>query len=300
MCLILGIMSNSTAIASVGTTMDPKEVVSRFMELDALGIERKGKVLDEMNKLSSVYVPERDVHLSVDDQYMYKTYKIVDTVVEGDKATVVVEYKMIGWVLEYFDYNPDISKRSEKFTLIKMRNNWQIKTWPWILYWKPVLKEVEKRLEADKNTKREWKDKELSEFYRIAKKWRVLERERSIREIRLFAANENPKIPEEEYTVNEIINKLATDTTIDLEKQENDLIFFLMNRDLKELRLIRNSIFAKKNYKFKDRELVNYYEKVLRNYRPQYSKVKLSSIETKNVNLLVNLEKLVKSRASAN
>ncbi len=207
---------------------------------------------------------------------------------------------MIGWALEYLEYHPNVNKRTAQFRLVKKEGRWLIQDRPWIVYWKPVAMEMKKQLEKDRTTKSRWKNDELTEFYRLVKKWRILELEKSIKDIKHLATAINPTLKKENYTVEAIVMKLYSYPQIDLEKQQDDLMLYLMNRTYEELRLIRNSIFAGKNYKFKDKRLSSYYANLFKDYRPQHNNVRLSNLETKNVNLLVNLEKIAKSKAAAN
>lgn len=298
--VIVGAVCSNISLASEIQGMAPENIVARFIKLDAIDIKRTGKVLEQLSELSARSVPEYDVHLSVDDQYIYKSYKITDTKIEGDSATVIVEYQMIGWILEYINYYPSTNIRNEKFRLVKKKGRWLIQDRPWIVHWKPVAAEIEKQLEKDRYSKHKWNNEELSESYRLAKKWRLLEQEKSVKEINRFATATNPTIAKETYTVEAIVMKLYSFPQIDLEKQKDDLMLYLMNRTYEELRLIRNSIFAGKNYKFKDKGLKGYYADLFKDYRPQHDNVRLSNIETKNINLLVNLEKMAKSKAAAN
>lgn len=73
---------------------------------------------------------------------------------------------------------------------------------------------------------------------------------------------------------------LQTNAQIRLLDQED-----IVNKTPEELALMRNEIFARNGYTFSNAQYQNYFERF---YRALYdnSKVKLSEIETENVNLL--------------
>lgn len=83
---------------------------------------------------------------------------------------------------------------------------------------------------------------------------------------------------------------LQTNAQIRLLDQED-----IVNKTPEELALMRNEIFARNGYTFSNAQYQNYFERF---YRALYdnSKVKLSEIETENVNLLKERESYLRGR----
>lgn len=101
------------------------------------------------------------------------------------------------------------------------------------------------------------------------------------------------------YSVDSIIAKLYKDSSYDISKQNGKIINFLRRQSVENLRLIRNAIFARKNYKFDDVRLTNYFVRTFSSYRPLKKNISMSEVDKSNVSLLKEIEDYAKHRDAA-
>jgi len=73
------------------------------------------------------------------------------------------------------------------------------------------------------------------------------------------------------------------------EKAEN--IRILRSLSDSEIRIIRNAIFARYNYKFKDVNLTTYFSETFSDYRAELETVKLSDIDKENIQFFLKIER---------
>ncbi len=105
------------------------------------------------------------------------------------------------------------------------------------------------------------------------------------------------KLPK--YSVGSIIDKLYHDPAFDLALQDKDQIQFLRKQTGETLRLMRNTIFARKNYQFDDPQLTEYFQKRFPSYKPAVRKYDLSGIDKRNVQYMLEIEKFRAARDAA-
>jgi hypothetical protein len=100
-------------------------------------------------------------------------------------------------------------------------------------------------------------------------------------------------------SVTSIIERLYRDPSFDLSAQGQSLIKFLQKQTPETLRRIRNTIFARKNYRFEDQVLSEFFRKNFPTYRPMTRDVTMSETDRRNVDLLRKIEKYRSARDAA-
>lgn len=101
------------------------------------------------------------------------------------------------------------------------------------------------------------------------------------------------------YSIESIIEKLYRDSMFDLAAQDNGLMQFLRKQTKETIRKVRNTIFARKNYHFDDPELIEYFRKRFPSYKPIAHSYEMSSIDKRNVEYLIEIERYRAARDSA-
>lgn len=102
-----------------------------------------------------------------------------------------------------------------------------------------------------------------------------------------------PHLEDRQYSANELILILYNDRTIKLSEEESvkKQLDHLTERQLK---LIRNAIFARYNYKFTTPWLIEYYTETFPEYKPSVGKPKLTKDDKSNIQYLLRIEKMKK------
>jgi len=101
------------------------------------------------------------------------------------------------------------------------------------------------------------------------------------------------------YMVDAIIDKLYRDPAFDLSAQDKDLVQFLRKQTRETLRHIRNTIFARKNYRFDDPQLIEYFRKRFPSYKPVVRKYDMSDVDKRNVQYMKEIEEYRAARDAA-
>lgn len=101
------------------------------------------------------------------------------------------------------------------------------------------------------------------------------------------------------YTVESIANRLYKDPEFDLSAHDKDLGKFLRIQTNETLRLLRNAIFARKNYKFDDPHLTEYFSKRFPAYRPLVHRYDMSDVDKRNVQYIKEIEEYRAARDAA-
>jgi hypothetical protein len=94
------------------------------------------------------------------------------------------------------------------------------------------------------------------------------------------------------YTVDAIIDRLYRDPTYDLSVQDKGQADFLRLQAPETLRRIRNTIFARKNYRFDDRRLIEYFRQRFSSYKALMREYEMSDVDKRNVKYLMDIEAL--------
>jgi len=95
---------------------------------------------------------------------------------------------------------------------------------------------------------------------------------------------------------NGLIRKLYYSVDLDLNSINTDQKRLLDDLSTYELKALKNSIFARKNYSFRSLWLREYYKKHFLEYKPMNSNVVLSSVDKNNIKLLLDYENSVNER----
>lgn len=95
-----------------------------------------------------------------------------------------------------------------------------------------------------------------------------------------------------DFRVDDFMLKLFTDSKYDIIRDSNLAKEFLSRISMQNMRLIRNAIFARKNYIFRDNELTVFYKNKFGTYKPESQNVVVSEIDKKNIKFLMALEKI--------
>lgn len=99
-----------------------------------------------------------------------------------------------------------------------------------------------------------------------------------------------PKLSASSITADFLIKQVFSDGTIQISKEGKIIEKFLMGLQAKEIKLIRNAIFARKNYKFSTPWITDYFEKHFPSYDPKSTKVSMTKIDKDNVRYLKKIE----------
>lgn len=102
-----------------------------------------------------------------------------------------------------------------------------------------------------------------------------------------------------EFTVEMFIDKLYKDPGYQLYEAPYRVVHFLERVTMEGLRLMRNSIFARKGYKFKDQELASYFRGRFSDYKGNSKDVSVTDIDKENIEFLKSLETMVYNRSIA-
>ncbi len=98
--------------------------------------------------------------------------------------------------------------------------------------------------------------------------------------------------------VEDIVERVYRDKAFVLEESyEADEIIKYSTKD--QLRIIKNAIFARKNYKFNSRDLLSYYGGKFDKYKPLTKKVKLSQVDKTNLEYIKRMFEWITDRNAA-
>jgi len=99
-------------------------VVEKYLYLHGLSIKRTDDTLRQMKKISSFKVLAERKPISVDDKTIYSNYKIVNTILEANKAIVILEFTLIGRIRGLSIFTPRIHKAVVERELINEQGRW--------------------------------------------------------------------------------------------------------------------------------------------------------------------------------
>lgn len=102
-----------------------------------------------------------------------------------------------------------------------------------------------------------------------------------------------------EHKVDDYIEKLFKDLAYVLNTEKSSAKTFLNRISMGNLKLLRNAIFARKNYKFNDVELTKYYLEKFPSYKPSTIKINVNGIDKMNIKFIKQLEQQAYSRSIA-
>lgn len=101
------------------------------------------------------------------------------------------------------------------------------------------------------------------------------------------------------YSLDAIIDRLFTDPNFDMPNERGELDSILKQQTRNNLRLIRNTIFARKNFSFDDTALTEFYESRFPKYKPKKKKIKLSDLDKRNIQYIQWMENYAMYRDAA-
>lgn len=102
-----------------------------------------------------------------------------------------------------------------------------------------------------------------------------------------------------QFSVEGIMEKLYRDPAFELAAQGEYLVKLLRKQDMEILRYIRNTIFARKDYRFDDPELIKYFQKKFPAYRPRNRQVEMTGVDKRNVQYMRDIEEYRAARDAA-
>lgn len=101
------------------------------------------------------------------------------------------------------------------------------------------------------------------------------------------------------YSFEAILRRIYEDPDFDMKYDSRDLDSMLKQQTRKNLRLLRNAVFAKYNYQFDDQVLVRFYKEHFSSYKPLTKNINLNKLDKQNVEYLKNMEEYASQRDAA-
>ena len=101
----------------------------------------------------------------------------------------------------------------------------------------------------------------------------------------------HPQLKKDTLSCQDLVPRLYESRSLRLAKEGADVKRFLSSCSNDELQLIRNAIFARKNYIFSTPKLTEHFERHFPSYKPKSRDVRLTKIDKENVALISNVEK---------
>lgn len=102
-----------------------------------------------------------------------------------------------------------------------------------------------------------------------------------------------------EHSMDYFLDKIYKDPKYLIEREKNSAGIFLSRVSMENLRFLRNTIFARKNYAFKDKDLTLYFKKRFIAYKPLTQTLDVSDIDKANIKYLQELERMAYNRSIA-
>ena len=101
------------------------------------------------------------------------------------------------------------------------------------------------------------------------------------------------KLDTSSITVDKLVRQIFDDESIQISKEGKDIEKYLLDLNVKDIKLIKNAIFARKCYKFSTLWITEYFEKNFPSYEPRSIKVNMTKIDRGNVKYLKSIEKKI-------
>lgn len=146
--VLLMLQSSALFAQDVRYPDTPEQVVNDYLRLDAEGAElsKDGRVrLQRLNPSNVAINYQRTLNTPV-----IVSYKILQVKIVGDKATVAVEYELIGVMTDhFFDFKPRRKKKKIEVLLGKIDGLWRIESeiWPH-MSWQAVVRHIKEGIES--------------------------------------------------------------------------------------------------------------------------------------------------------
>jgi len=99
------------------------------------------------------------------------------------------------------------------------------------------------------------------------------------------------KSHKKKFSFDIIIARLFNDASFDLIYENESIDPLLREESQENLRLILNTIYARKNYKFEEADLIEFYSKRFKKYKPTHETIEMSEIDYRNAGYLEGLLK---------
>lgn len=150
----------------MATPTTPEAAVLKYLELDAQGAALTEEGRAKLQDLAVVPVgapPETGPTIT----YVIKDYRTNASSVSGDKAVVTVEYRLIGTILNYVNFEQQIATREAEINLIKRDGGWYVNTiqWPY-MSWQTVVTEIKAEWKRSLEYEKTITDEALREYFR--------------------------------------------------------------------------------------------------------------------------------------
>lgn len=209
--------------------------------------------------------------------FIYTDYQVDENRLEKESAEFIITYNLVGYVIGGRIFCPRLSEDKIHIRLKLINNRWKIesltKDIPLAHY--VQLKKSKKHFESMK--------KSLSK--------EVLNS--TIKQLTELEYLNSVTVYDARLSFDTMLGLLFFDNDFSLDKGSKRFKDQIESLDSRQLKLLRNAIYAKHQYTFKDKELIKYYKQQFTSnlYSPHKITIKLSDVDKKNISFIKDLEK---------
>ncbi len=207
---------------------------------------------------------------------VYLNYNIELISIEKETAIIYVTYNLVGYIIGGTMLSPRLSEDRVITKLKLVDNEWKVES---------AFKNIpHAHYFLLRNAKKYFKNRRQSLSQNIIN--------RSVKQLNDLEQLDTISIYNARLSYDTILGLLFFDKMFDLSKGDEEFRDNINAFSRDQLRKLRNAIYAKHQYLFKDKDLIKYYKQQFSSnlYSPNTINIGLSEIDKKNIKFLKNIE----------